>query len=190
MSKAPLAKRPPLSPWSGNTREKGHPPETRRPQPNGNGPALCWERTLVGAALASVPVLLWPLLILFWAALISLEPGMLIAAGILGYLGTLFFWWLLLPFAITQTAALGLFVALMRALHVRMYWWQPILVATAALSAHKVWFWDYTRWDHAIEVSLIAGVPAGLLFWGATAGWVWSANGPRLAICDQSGETP
>ena len=79
---------------------------------------------------------------------------------------------------IAQAAALCLFMMAMGGLGWRVYWWQPMVVATAALTATKMWIYNYRHFDTAIEFSLTGGIPAGLIFWLAAAGPVLSAKVP------------
>ena len=161
-------------------RQQQLPRRTCRPFPEtyAKGPPdrlSSWYRIFDGIGLSTSFIFFWPTLLLVCAAITeSLEAAW--AVLVLGVFGTLFLWRLLLPMMIAQAAALCLFVKAMGGLGWRVYWWQPMVVATAALTATKMWIYDYRHLDTAIGFSLTGGIPAGLIFWLAAAGFVLSAK--------------
>ena len=167
---------PDRSPWSGNSGRKASlPPAPRNPRIAAPRP-LSWDRTLVGLCLATGFIFIWPTLLLV-SALIPEGLAAVWAALVIGFLGMLYFGWLLVPMMIAQAAALTLFVTVMRVFGRRLYWWQPMVVSTAALSATKMWIYDYRNLDTAVGFSISGGIPAGLIFWLAAAGPVIWATG-------------
>lgn len=165
-------------PWSG----RGDGPRLPLPEPRylPSGPKpLSWERTAIGLGLVAAFVLLWPTLILLIAALRA-GPEAILAALFISFFGMLLLWWLLVPLMLSQALVLCAFVAVMRGFGWRAFWWQPVVLSTTAFTATKLWIYDYRHLDTAIEFSLTGGIPAGLLFWFAAAGFVRCAKSPGL----------
>ena len=165
------------SPWSGNGSSSGGGPPMPRNTRKGPLPPLSWYRIFDGIGLSTSFIFFWPTLLLVCAAIIE-DPSAIAGILFIGVFGTLFLWWLLLPMIVAQAAALCLFIMVMGGLGWRVYWWQPMVVATAALTATKMWIYDYRHLETAIGFSLTGGVPAGLIFWLAAAGFVLSAKVP------------